>query len=350
MTSISNSTKFGDVAAALATLTGDKVSVQEIVDTILQISNFKEKTMKGVERSLEYEGPDGLHIKYIFVDMNYQRKIRLRKLINKLQELGKFDQTVAGSVDIAERPNGEYFVWDGLRRIIMAALTGMKRVKVNKMVHSRKKSSQECEEYEAFLLEVRNTKLEGMKPEEIFKAQVCRKDPDAMKLFHVLKNCSLDVEGVIGKGTPLGGFAELNGNFNKGHNLKETHLIDSSDIIRTAFNDPNSVSVFLFTGLAYLLQFMEDNEDEIDILYTTDEVKDAMIEYKKSIISYDKNGVEINPTQSDLCNPRINGKTCQSVAWSIATKVLKDKNGLRKALEDKLEDTNQILVDTSSEE
>ena len=46
MTSISSSTTMREVSAALATLTGDRVSVQEIVDTILQISNFKNKVKK----------------------------------------------------------------------------------------------------------------------------------------------------------------------------------------------------------------------------------------------------------------------------------------------------------------
>ena len=55
--------------------------------------------------------------------------------------------------------------------MIMAGLAGKKRVRVNKTVHMGDKTTQECREHEAFLLELSNTKLEGMKPEEIFKAQ-----------------------------------------------------------------------------------------------------------------------------------------------------------------------------------
>ena len=80
-----------EVSAALATLTGDRVSVQEIVDTILQISNFKNKTLSRIQSSPDYEGFDGAYLSGIYADMNYQRKIRLKKLVNKLLELGEFN-------------------------------------------------------------------------------------------------------------------------------------------------------------------------------------------------------------------------------------------------------------------
>ena len=85
-----------EVSAALATLTGDRVSVQEIVDTILQISNFKNKTLSRIQSSLDYDGIDGAYLSGIYADMNYQRKIRLKKLVNKLLELGEFNDDVAG--------------------------------------------------------------------------------------------------------------------------------------------------------------------------------------------------------------------------------------------------------------
>lgn len=349
MTSISNSTKMNEVSAALATLTGDKVSVQEIVDTILQISNFQEKTLSRIQSSLDYDGTDGAYLSGVYADMNYQRKIRLRKLINKLIELGEFNDDVAGSMDIAERPGGDYFVWDGLRRMIMAGLAGKKRVRVNKTVHKGDKTIQECRQHEAFLLEVRNTKLEGMKPEEIFKAQVCQKLPRALSLLNLLENCGLDVEGILGKGTLLGGFSELNNNFQQGHDIKEKYFIASSDIIHAAFPNPNQISVFLFVGLAYLLQYMDENADEIDETYDIAEVKEMMIEYADTVLMPNNKGVDIKPKQADLIMPRINGKTCQSVAWIITTNVLRDTNGLRTFLTEDLDDQRGILVEEDDE-
>ena len=350
MTSISSSTTMREVSAALATLTGDRVSVQEIVDTILQISNFKNKTLSRIQSSPDYEGFDGAYLSGIYADMNYQRKIRLKKLVNKLLELGEFNDDVAGSMDIAERPGGDYFVWDGLRRMIMAGLAGKKRVRVNKPVHRGNMTTQECREREAFLLEVRNTKLEGMKPEDIFKAQVCRKLPRALALLNLLENCGLDVEGILGKGTLLGGFSELNSNFQQGHNIKEKYFISSSDIIHAAFPNPPQISVFLFVGLAYLMQYMDEKADDIDETYDDSEIKEKMIEYADTVVGTNKKGVPIKPNQSNLIMPRINGKTAQSVAWIITTNVLHDTDGLRTLLTTDLDDQRGILVNGEDDE
>ena len=51
---------------------------------ILQISNFKNKTLSRIQSSLDYDGIDGAYLSGIYADMNYQRKIRLKKLVNKL--------------------------------------------------------------------------------------------------------------------------------------------------------------------------------------------------------------------------------------------------------------------------
>ena len=48
---LTNGTKHRDVSAALATLTG-VVSIQEIIDAILSIDNFQQKTLKGITQSI----------------------------------------------------------------------------------------------------------------------------------------------------------------------------------------------------------------------------------------------------------------------------------------------------------
>ena len=47
---ITKNNTFGEVAGALANLDGI-VSIQEIINTINQISNFKSKTIRGIDRS-----------------------------------------------------------------------------------------------------------------------------------------------------------------------------------------------------------------------------------------------------------------------------------------------------------
>ena len=105
------------------------------------------------------------------------------------------------------------------------------------------------------------------------------------------------------------------------------------------------MSVFLFVGLAYLLKFINDKSDDIDVSYSAYDLKDAMIEYAKKTVGMTKRGDPIHVKQSDLCNPRINGQTCESVAWIVATNVLEDTDGLKNELEKKLNDEMGILIE-----
>ena len=114
---LQNGTKHRDVSAALARLTG-VVSIQEIIDAILGIDNFQQKTLKGIIRSIGGTMPNAIALSELYVDMTYQRRIRLTKIINKLRKHGGFSQDGAGTIDVAERPDGRKMVWDGFRRCL----------------------------------------------------------------------------------------------------------------------------------------------------------------------------------------------------------------------------------------
>ena len=81
---IIKSTKHSVIAGALQSLTGI-VSVQDIIDAILQISNFKETTLKNIPKPGVVKNGTSLHL--IFVDMDYQRRIAMLKLTNKIKKL-----------------------------------------------------------------------------------------------------------------------------------------------------------------------------------------------------------------------------------------------------------------------
>ena len=112
---LQNGTIHRDVSAALARLTG-VVSIQEIIDAILGIDNFQQKTLKGIIRSIGGTMPNAIALSELYVDMTYQRRIRLTKIINKLRKHGGFSQDGAGTIDVAERPDGRKMVGDGFRR------------------------------------------------------------------------------------------------------------------------------------------------------------------------------------------------------------------------------------------
>ena len=334
------SSKFGEIAGYLATLNG-VVSVKDIIDTILQIPSISEKLVPSLKQMSEYLGVDQEALENIYVDMNYQRRIRLAKLLKKLRDNNGFDIQGAGAIDIARRKDGNWYVWDGLRRAIMAGVAGAKYIRVSKTIHPAKMTLTDCQVEEARLMDMRNSKIEGMKLEEIFKSRVVQKIAEALRLRDLLIDCELDVENVIGSGMTLGGFAELVNNFEAGHKLSKDNLVTSSLIVQDTFKDASNVSVFLFCGLAYLLQFMDDpklvgidehiiTSDDIDRVYDEEEIKELFSDWYNS--ATDEDGNSCGRPQKDLIQPRVNGKTCQSVAWNIATKVLKDENGLKESL------------------
>ena len=80
----------------------------------------------------------------LYVDMTYQRVLRLQEIINKIKESG-FDIEAAGYVDVAIRPKTLYTVWYGFRRCIMAVLCGYEHINVSKTIHDPHASDKDCQ-------------------------------------------------------------------------------------------------------------------------------------------------------------------------------------------------------------
>jgi len=308
------STKHSEVAGELANLKGT-VRIQDIIDAILRIENFKTKTLAGMISNAIYDPNEVgvVAIDEIWVDMTYQRIVRLKKLINKLQKMNGFDPYSAGVVDIAIRPSGKKFCWDGLRRIIMAGLCGLTHIKTSQLVHKQFMTDTDCQKEEARYFKSRNADNENMKAEEIFKSEVVFGDPDAIELLNVFKNCELDVEGLNPGGTSMGGFVEVKNNyFRQKDGISEEYFIQSSRIIRKVYKEP-VVSGYLLTGLAYLLMKNED----VDMSYSEEEITDNLQNYRR-----------FNPKQSDLIKGRLAGNARASIAYLITRRALNDNNGL----------------------
>jgi hypothetical protein len=309
------STKHSEVAGELANLKGT-VRIQDIIDAILRIENFKSKTLAGMISNAVYDPNEVgvVAIDEIWVDMTYQRIVRLKKLINKLQKMNGFDPYSAGVVDIAIRPSGKKFCWDGLRRIIMAGLCGLTHIKTSQLVHKQFMTDLECQKEEARYFKSRNADQESMKAEEIFKSEVVFGDPDAIELLNVFKNCELDVEGLNPDGTSMGGFVEVKNNyFRQKDGISEEYFIQSSRIIRTVYKDEPVVSGYLLTGLAHLLMKNED----VDTSYSEEEIIEHLQNYRR-----------FNPKQSDLIKGRLAGNARASIAYLITRRALNDNNGL----------------------
>jgi len=323
MAKIVNSSKYNDVAGAILSLKG-VVSVQDIIDAIKQIANFQTETLDKIEKVLstetlfgDYKKEHHVYLSDIKVDMTYQRRVRLRKLLNKLTNAGKFDVHGAGAIDIAMRGDDPY-VWDGLRRCIMAGIVGLEYVPVSRYRHNKNASVIEMQQTEARFFKMRNADTETMKPEEIFKSMVVYNDPNALKILNVLKNAELDVEGLNPGYTTLNGFRELeNKLFTK---VQEDEVKTASGIVRNVFSDDNVVSSYLLCGLALLLQ----KNDELDKPLSDTEIESQLTTWKttKTIPSR---------SQKTLTSRRLNSKASESIAWNISEQAV-NFNGQQKEL------------------
>lgn len=346
---VSPETKFNKISGILSTLEINKLySIKDIVDLIGQIDNLKTKTLGNLPKPQQYSSNVNLTpIDELYVDMTYQRVLRLQEIINKIKDIG-FDKDAAGVIDVAVRPNNIKSVWDGFRRAIKAALSGITHIPCSLMIHSKHSDDKDCQKIEAKLFKIRNTQ-EKMKPEEIFKSEVVYEDPLAIQTLKFLKECELDIVGLNPSGKPLGGITEIRANFKTwnnnfddididpdsdgGYDWNKDFWIESSKIIRDVWNKPTdaTVSVYLLRDLAWLKTVM----GTCDKQYSDDEIIESLKEWKKT-----KN----KHNQKDITSAGFKKKRLTS--YFIAKHILKDDNGLTKKLFSHLDDDQKVLLTT----
>ena len=325
---LQNGTKHRDVSAALARLTG-VVSIQEFIDAILGIDNFQQKTLKGIIRSIGGTMPNAIALAELYVDMTYQRRIRLTKIINKLRKHGGFSQDGAGTIDVAERPDGRKMVWDGFRRCLKAGICGRTHISHTKYIHPPNLTTIQCQKAEAKLYKMRNAESEKMSFDEIFKSMVVYDDIQAKEMLELLDNCDLDVEGLSDSDTAktLGGLRCLwDNSFKRGLDIDSDYFIQASRMLHQVFVNEATISAYAVVGLAWLLHQNTESED-VTMSYSDDDILDGLTEY-----IHPSNGFSLK--QTVLTSQRVNGKNAESVAYHIAKNALNDNNGLMHAVID----------------
>ena len=284
--------------------------LKKIINTLLSIENFKSETINRLNTALPYGG-DCTAIEDIWVDLTYQRKLRIQALINRLTACGGYDKDVAGHIDLSIRVDGRMFVWDGFHRAIMAGLSGLDGIPASIFTHDKTLSNHEQVMKEAWMFKVRNAGQSPMRPEEIFKSEVVFRDEEALKILDLLKQCKLDVEGTNEDedALSLGGFALVRKVWDK---IDRRHFIDSSEIIRKVWPKDRTVSVILWCGLAKLLE--ANNDDNAVKTLSVFEISDAIKKH-------------VDPTkmkQSTFTQPRLHGKAVESTATNILNRALHD--------------------------
>lgn len=316
--------KFNDADSKLCSLSYSDFNLIDLVDIGKSVHNFKSTTLDKLDAVTPYDSnSDLVSINDLKVCLKYQRKMRLKKAVQKLTSAGGFKNEAAGHIDVAVRPDGSMYVWDGFRRSFMAGLVGLEYIPASIYTHPAKRTVKECEVYEAQMFKIRNADVEKMKPEEIFRSKIIYRDSEALEFQNFLINCKLDVEQLNPGYKELSGMIHVHKRWTN-ESLSRENLILSSQIIQNVWKTTPNVSGYLMCGLAHFL----DANEEIIGSFATDEIIEKMREY-----------VHINPTrkQRDLTNRRLHSKSSQSIAYYIAKNVMEMSGTKLKSFVDYLE-------------
>lgn len=302
--------KFNEAAGHLANLEYRVYNLNDLTKVVQSVQNFKTSTLDRLNPPPSYSknDPSLVDLKEIFVDCKYQRKMRLNHIVSKLKKEGGFVVEAAGHIDVALRPDGKMYVWDGFRRSLMASLVGVDKIPASVYVHPKNRSRKECEEYEAKMFKIRNADSEKMKPEEIFRSKIVYGDTDAMEFLDFLKECGVDVEGLNPGHCQLGGFVQTHTSWVSGWVSPES-LIESSRIIQQTWEESPTISGYLLCGLALFL----DVNEGIDNSYSIEEIEEYFADFVDTVPKR---------KQEVLIKNRISGMANQSVALTIADTVM----------------------------
>ena len=345
---------FTDIAYALKQLEGI-VSVQDIVDCILRIVDFQSKSLPGVDTSLKTHDSTIISepLKNLYVDLDYQRILRLQHLINKIINAKKFCIPSAGYADIAIRPDFGYgekkFVWDGLRRCVMAGLCGWTDIQVSIFRHPQDiESDLACQIKEAEFFERRNMQ-EKMKPEEIWKARVVQEEPDALHLLKLFMQCKIDCLGLIKRKLPndtsiknlVNGFALIETKYVEEKIIGPDYWMKASKLIRQTFPSEVNISSVVFCAISHLLHRNDNPSAQSAGYFTFSEIELAFRKYAGEQIEDKKNG-QIStlpikntraPLQKDLkMGLEVPGRKVESIAYFITKVILNAQDTLGKDL------------------
>ena len=312
--------KKSDAISKINAMTGVQ-KLSTIINLLLSIDNFKEDTLDKLNFSMDYT--EGTPLDEIYVDLTYQRKLKIQEILNILINSAGFDKDAAGHIDLAVRNDMRKFVWDGFHRAIMAALCGITKIPTSDFTRPKDSTPEEMVKKEASLFERRNGVRKAVSPAELFKAQVVAQQPEALEILEVLKKAKLNVEKIIDDKDfyDLGGFA-----FFKKHykTFEERHLVDASAYIKKAFPNTKNCSVILLIGLTALLEANSSDESTKSASHT--EISNKFVE------------ISVKAKQKDFITPRLQGKNPQSVAWNLL------KAGLGDCYNDNGEEVRSLLL------
>lgn len=346
--------KMKDIERQLANLPLGRIKLSEIIDLIISIDQYQKEQLfenspygrilnKPFNDNFYHEALIGVNpitgkkisLEDVWIDLTYQRVLRLKKIIQHLRRTSAngqrlyFDKMLAGSIDIAIRPGGEIYVWDGFRRSVLALLNGIRFVQASIELHPSDCTDDKCSSKEAFAFKVRNGDSESMLKEEVYKSGVVFQEPNSMKILKFLRNMRVDVLGTNPDNPSLGGFSEFYQTLieNK-YNLQDmNNLVNSSLRIQKAWPKDSSLSGYLTCGLAKFLDAIDVTDEsgnyKLDFGFYTDTIENCDVSKKLIEYANQKNAKGENITsQNTLIKNRIHGKAIETIAYNIGVSVM----------------------------
>jgi hypothetical protein len=328
---------FDKVRTALKDLPLGDHKLIDIVAIVKKCDTFTDETLDSFIGAFYDKNSSTVKLEDLYVDLTYQRKLKLDNLLKNLKRNKGFSKEKAGHIDVARRPNGRLYVWDGFRRAIMALICDMEKIAVSIYTHDPKINNTKARQYEAELFLARNSKNEVMGANEIFFARYAKGESEAIKMGDVLHRANINICGLKPGGKNMGGFAfvekslgyhEVIDNEKVVKTIKDDDFIDSALSIQSAWPTNGSVGSYLVCALANVRSIIRENDPET----TEGELDRALAKYAE------------NNSQKSLTESRVSNKPLESVTFAILKKVLK-KNGQSKKLSGLSDDDIAMLED-----
>jgi len=333
MTTVPDLTKFPDVDKYLKQLELKQYSLKEMALIIknitslckegLFVNDINDDFYKEIELIMHPETGEKISLEDCYVDLTYQRVLKLKQLVDHLRATDRnnnpmqYDKMCAGSIDIAIRPDGKIFVWDGFRRSLIALLKGIRYPLFSSYIHPKTNTIKDCCATEAFAFKKRNGDNESMAKEELYKSGIVFENPKDLKTKNCLEESQLDVLGTIPDAVKsLGGFAEFE-KYLTNNIVTESQLIMSSKIMTQSWKEESIISSYVILGNAMLMNLFEEPNAlswSYSITARDDESCDFLPKFKKFV----KNG----GTMSNLVKNRLSNMGVETIAYRIATSVL----------------------------
>lgn len=334
MSMVTKPMSFKDADAYLKNLELKTYTIKEIFDIVRSVVALeKEGLFKNICEALDSFYKDNELLKHpvtgkkisileIKVDLTYQRILKLKQLVDHLRAKDKdgnpmdYDKMCAGSIDIAIRPDGDIYCWDGFRRCLIALAKGIQYPLFSIYSHPPTRTIANCRAVEAFAFKKRNGDNEAMAKDELYKSGIVFNDPKDLKTKEILSESKLDVLKTIKDAvSTLSGFAQYEETIVKDKVSKES-LILASKIVTKSYDVDPTVGSYVICGLAIYIELIRTSAIKDFPSYNITGIE-GTCNFLPKFKAYAKNN-----SQKSLTKNRISNYAVETVAFRIATRVL----------------------------